>query len=139
MEVEWNPSGLSGFLGVGSRKIVMKPVVLVVEDDAFIRMDAVDIFETAGYRVLEAENADVAIELLEEHPEISLLFTDIEMPGSMDGMKLAAAVADRWPPVRIIVASGRVSPAAGDLPPMAHFLSKPYQPSQIQLALAAFR
>lgn len=117
----------------------MKSVVLVVEDDAFIRMDAVDIFETAGYRVLEAENADVALRLLEAHPEISVLFTDIEMPGSMDGMKLAAAVADRWPPVRIIVASGRVSPAAGELPPLARFLSKPYQPSQIQLALAAFR
>lgn len=125
--------------GVGCRKRIMKQVVLVVEDDAFIRMDAVDIFETAGYRVLEAENADLALMLLETHPEITVLFTDIEMPGSMDGMKLAAAVADRWPPVRIIVASGRVSPAAGELPPLAHFLSKPYQPSQVQRALAAFR
>lgn len=117
----------------------MKPVVLVVEDDAFIRMDAVDIFESAGYEVLEAENADVAISLLERRSDIVVLFTDIEMPGSMDGMKLAAAVADRWPPIRIIIVSGRVSPAAGDLPPLAHFLTKPYQASQVERALAASR
>jgi CheY-like chemotaxis protein len=105
--------------------------ILVVEDEVFIRMDAVDMLRTAGFDILEAANADEAIQMLERHSDIRLIFTDIDMPGSMNGLKLAAAVKDRWPPVRIIATSGHFKVVAGDLPADARFISKPYQPAQI--------
>jgi CheY-like chemotaxis protein len=80
-------------------------VVLIVKDDAFIRLAAADVVREAGYDAFEAANADIAIALLEEHSEIRGVFTDIEMPGSIDGMKLAACIRDRWPPISIIVTS----------------------------------
>jgi CheY-like chemotaxis protein len=73
-------------------------VVLVVEDEPFVRMDAVDIVEEAGFIAAEATNADEAMRILETNPDIRIVFTDIDMPGSMDGIKLAFAVCDRWPP-----------------------------------------
>lgn len=81
--------------------------------------------------MIEARDADEAIRLLEAYPEISIVFTDIEMPGSMNGIKLAACVRDRWPPVEIIVTSGRVSAANITLPPRGVFLPKPYVPEQL--------
>jgi two-component system, response regulator PdtaR len=105
--------------------------ILVVEDEAFIRMDAVEILRAAGFDILEAANADEAIQLLERHADIRLIFTDIDMPGSMNGLKLAAAVRNRWPPVRIIATSGHFKVQAGDLPADARFISKPYKPAQI--------
>ena len=98
-------------------------VVLVVEDEALVRMVAVDALLEAGYLTLEAANADQAICLLEAHPEIRLVFTDVQMPGSMDGVNLAAAVRKRWPPVRIIITSARPKPVVTD---DAVFLPKPY-------------
>jgi len=77
--------------------------VLVVEDEALIRLDFASELETEGFEVFEAANADQAIVLLVAEPSIRVMFTDIDMPGSMDGLKLAAAVHDRWPPVKIIV------------------------------------
>ncbi|HVI80617.1 MAG TPA: response regulator, partial [Candidatus Acidoferrum sp.] len=82
--------------------------VLVVEDEAFIRMDVVDVLRAAGFEVLEATNAEEAIQMLECNSDVRLVFTDIDMPGSMNGLKLAAAVRNRWPPVRIIATSGHV-------------------------------
>ena len=73
--------------------------ILVVEDETFVRMDAVEMLRTAGFDVLEAVNAKEAIQMLERNSDIRLIFTDIDMPGSMNGLKLAAAVRDRWPPV----------------------------------------
>lgn len=105
--------------------------VLVVEDEIFIRMDVVDTLLGAGFEVLEANDADEAIQLLEVDLTIRLIFTDIDMPGSMNGLKLAAAVRDRWPPVKIIATSGRFKIQAGDLPAGALFLPKPCQPAQI--------
>jgi CheY-like chemotaxis protein len=84
-----------------------KLAVLIVEDDALISALAVDIVEDAGYRPLEASNADEAVALLESRTDIAVLFTDINMPGSMDGLKLAHAVRGRWPPVKIIMVSGQ--------------------------------
>ncbi|WP_342778220.1 response regulator [Mesorhizobium norvegicum] len=81
--------------------------VLVVEDEPLIRMDIVDFLLGEGFEVLEAANADEAIDLLEANAQIQIMFTDIDMPGSMDGIKLAAAVRDRWPPVRIVATSGQ--------------------------------
>ena len=107
------------------------PVVLVVEDEILVRMSIVDSIESAGFTVFQAGNADQAIKLLEAHPEIALLFTDIDMPGSMDGLKLAAAVRNRWPPVKIIITSGHVKIRKEDMPVDGQFFSKPYDPSKV--------
>ncbi|KQQ90253.1 response regulator [Aureimonas sp. Leaf324] len=109
--------------------------VLVVEDDALVRFGAVDLCEEAGFTTYEARNAEQAIRLLERHSEIRVLFTDVEMPGSMDGLKLARAVRDRWPPVSIIVTSGRMQVGKEDLPENGLFFSKPYPPRGIIKAL----
>jgi len=105
--------------------------VLVVDDEVLIRMMIVDAVEDAGFRVLEASNADEAIELLEDHPEIRIVFTDVNMPGTMDGLRLAAAVRGRWPPVEIIVASGKRVVPVGELPPRGIFFSKPYDINRV--------
>lgn len=97
--------------------ISQKPVVLVVEDDAMIRIGALDLVESAGCVAVEAKDADEAIRILESRPDILLVFTDIDMPGSMDGMKLSHYVRNRWPPIHIIVASGKaISPRATSPP-----------------------
>lgn len=115
---------------------VTSPVrVLIVEDETFIRMDVADMLRAAGFDILEARDADEAIQLLERNSDIRLIFTDIDMPGSMNGLKLAAAVRDRWPPVRIIATSGHCKIQAGDLPVDARFIPKPYQPVQIVSAI----
>lgn len=109
--------------------------VLVVEDEALIRMNVVEILSEAGFDVVEATNADDAIRLLEQDSNIRLIFTDIDMPGEMNGLKLAAAVRDRWPPVRIIATSGHFKVQAGDLPEDARFFLKPYQSDQVIKAI----
>jgi CheY-like chemotaxis protein len=79
-----------------------RPVVLIVEDKFLLRMDAVDMIAAAGFEVVdEAANADEAIKILEARRDITVVFTDIQMPGSMDGLKLARAVRGRWPPIKI--------------------------------------
>jgi CheY-like chemotaxis protein len=113
------------------------PVVLVVEDEPFIRMQAVVIIEKAGYNVVEACHADEAIAILEMREDIRVVVTDIEMPGSMDGIKLARAIRDRWPPVELIVTSGRHRVRADELPPRAKFLPKPYTPDVLITAIRA--
>lgn len=106
-------------------------VVLVVEDDPLLRMNAVDMIEDAGFEALEAPDADVAISVLEARTDIRLIFTDIDMPGSMDGLALAHAVADRWPPVRIIATSGHFKVSETDLPTGGKFIPKPYRQHQL--------
>jgi CheY-like chemotaxis protein len=107
------------------------PVVLVVEDEMLLRMDAVDMIAAAGFEVVEAGDADQAIEILEARRDITVIFTDIQMPGSMDGLKLARAVRGRWPPIKIIATSGRALISETDLPEGGRFLPKPYSPGQI--------
>lgn len=113
-----------------------KPVVLVVEDEPLLRMNAVDIVEEAGFTVIEASNADDAIAILESRDDIRVVFTDIQIPGSMDGLKLAHAVRGRWPPIRIIATSGRVKVSGDDLPDGGRFLGKPYTSSEVARLLA---
>lgn len=105
---------------------LQKIAVLVVEDEPLILLDVSSQLEDAGFLVYQAANADVAVDLMNRHPEIRLLFTDIDMPGSMDGLKLAAAVRDRWPPVKIIVTSGARTVEITDMPDGSVFFSKPY-------------
>ncbi len=104
-------------------------VVLVVEDDVFERMGASGMFLDAGYRVLEAGNADEALQFFETDAGISLLFTDVSMPGLMSGADLARHVAARWPGVGIILTSGR--PRPDKLPPSMRFHEKPYAPAAV--------
>lgn len=112
--------------------------VLVVEDDPLVLMSAVDVIEEAGYRVYQASDANTAIRLLEAHDDIHIVFTDIEMPGSMDGMKLAACIRDRWPPVSIIITSGRILASDVALPAGGIFLAKPYGAQELTDRLKAF-
>ena len=102
--------------------------ILIVEDEAFIRHDLSDFFEDAGFRVFEAENADDAIDILESNAAISVVLTDIQMPGSIDGIKLAHHVRNRYPPTLLVIASGAVRPAPADLPKDAMFIPKPFDP-----------
>lgn len=109
--------------------------VLVVEDEAIIRVDLANELEDAGYEVIEAESADEAIKLLTLVPRIRLMITDVDMPGSMDGLKLAAAVRERWPPVSIIVVSGHRNVELTNLPAGSAFFSKPYRlPTMLRTA-----
>jgi CheY-like chemotaxis protein len=112
-----------------------QPVVLIVEDETLIRIHAVDMVRFAGFDVLEAQNADEAISILEDRPDITVVFTDVQMPGSMDGMKLAAAIRGRWPPIKIMATSGRARLNEDDFPPGSRLLHKPYSADQIVGAL----
>jgi CheY-like chemotaxis protein len=112
-------------------------VVLVVEDEAVVRLDAIETLREAGFHVIEAANADEAISILETHPDIRVVVTDIQMPGSMDGLKLAATIRDRWPPIALIVTSGRVSVQQRDLPERGRFLPKPYSGPRLVEAIQA--
>lgn len=109
-----------------------KGLILVVDDEALVRMGAVDVAEEAGFGVVEASDADEAIRILESRDDVVLIVTDIDMPaGSMNGLCLAAAVSRRWPPIQIIVVSGQYRLNETDLPSGGVFLSKPYQPEQL--------
>jgi len=116
---------------------VEMPVVLVVEDETLIRELVAEELEVAGYTVVIANDADQAIAILEARQDIRLVFTDINMPGSMDGLKLAAAVRDRWPPVHIIIiTSGKIRPL--EIPANAHFIPKPYVGENVVAAMRTF-
>ena len=114
-----------------------KSNVLVVEDEMVLRMRAVDIVEDAGFAAVQAVNADQAIAILEARSDISLLFTDIQMPGSMDGLKLAHAVHDRWPAIKIILVSGQVNPTDAEKPTDSRFFGKPLAVEEMIVHLQA--
>ena len=115
--------------------VAKRPVVLVVEDEFLLRMNAIEMIEEAGFEVVEACNADDAIAILESRSDIRVVFTDIQMPGSMDGLKLAASVRNRWPPIKIIATSGFSVIREGDLPKGGVFLPKPYTSKRISATL----
>ena len=99
-------------------------------------LDIITHLEDEGFEVYEAPNADIAIDILKAHPDIKVIFTDIDMPGTMDGLKLAAAVRDRWPPVKIVVTSGRHIISTAEMPDGSIFFKKPYDHAKVA---AAFR
>lgn len=113
-----------------------KTVILVVEDSTIIRMGAVDLVRSAGYEALEAPDADEAIRILESRCDIALVFTDVQMPGTMDGIKLSHYIRNRWPPVKLIVASGNAILQESNLPTGSRFFSKPYNDHLIADAIA---
>lgn len=110
-------------------------LILVVEDEPLVRWTAVEILAAAGYDVIEAENAEQALATLKAHRGVSLLFTDVDMPGDMDGLQLAEFVHARWPDVQLVVTSGRNLPRA--VPDHGAFLPKPYSPAGLEGAVRA--
>jgi CheY-like chemotaxis protein len=108
-----------------------RQIVLVVDDEIFLRMLAIEILEAEGFDTLEAQHAEEAIAILEERTDVHLIFTDVNMPGTMDGLKLAHYVRDRWPPVKILATSGLNHYSRGDLPEGSNFLPKPYSAAQL--------
>ncbi len=120
---------------MASYKQPSKPAVLVVEDEPLLLMMALDLVEDAGYEAVLARNADEALDILQARTDIRIVFTDIDMPGSMNGMRLAAMVRDRWPPIEIIIVSGHVTVTENELPPRSVFYSKPYDTSKVTAQL----
>jgi len=112
-------------------KVLEKIRILVVESEAIIRMGTVDMLQDAGYAVLEAPNADAAIQMLENGSDIHVVFTDIKMPGTLCGLKLLRAIRGRWPPIHLIVASGLSAPTEAEFPAKARFIQKPYAPEDV--------
>lgn len=110
-------------------------VVLVVEDEVLVRMNAESIVEEAGFCSVGAANADEAIAILEKRADIVVVFSDIQMPGSIDGQRLALLVRDRWPPIGILLTSGFGKQLPQGLAERAHFLPKPYTNRDVTAAL----
>ncbi len=116
----------------------IRPVVLVVEDEPLLRIDAVDIIEDAGFEVVEAGNAREALDILNSRSDIRIVFTDVSMPGSLDGLRLALAIRERWPPIDLIITSGQVVPGAHEIPPRGRFIAKPFEPEHLVATLRSF-
>ena len=111
---------------MNSPSIPLQPVVLLVEDEFLVRMAAADALMDAGFEVIETANAQAAQEVLARRTDIQVLFTDVRMPGPMDGLELATLVRRQWPHVVIVVTSGHLKPESGSLPDKAVFIPKPY-------------
>ena len=108
-----------------------KAAILVVEDEMLIRIWAADLLEDNGFSVLEAKDADAALIVLESRPDVKLLFTDVQMPGSLNGMELAQEVHARWPHVLLVITSGRERPSRAEIPDDGRFVPKPYNAEQL--------
>ena len=113
-----------GFRSMGE---AAKPVILVVEDEALLRLYAADLLEEHGFSVIEAGSADVALQVLETRDDVRLLFTDVQMPGAYDGMDLARQVHQRWPNILLVITSGRKRPTEAEIPDDGRFVPKPYK------------
>ena len=111
------------------------PIVLVVEDETLIRVAALAIVEESGFEAIGAGSADEAIRALEAHSDIRAVFTDVQLPGQMDGVKLARLIRDRWPAMAVLVTSGKTRPVESELPNGARFVPKPYLAFQIETIL----
>lgn len=116
-----------------------RALVLIVEDEPLVRLNAAEMIEDAGYGTLQAASADQALVLLETVPRIRAVFTDINLGcSSMNGIALAVVIHDRWPPVELILTSGHFHSGEAELPPRSHFLAKPYSGRQLGGALDSF-
>ena len=113
-------------------------IILIVEDELLLSMDISEALEDAGYAVIAVANADEAIKVLESRDNVRTIFTDIDLPGSMDGLKLAAAVRDRWPPIHIIVTTGMRAPHRDEIPTNSMFIAKPYRNAEVLEAVRSF-
>ena len=113
-------------------------VILIVEDEPIQRMQLVDLVAEAGFEAIEATDADIAVDILETRFDIRVVVTDIDMPGSMNGMRLAATVRSRWPPIEIILMTAGLAPDPATLPARSVFFSKPLRSRDVIATLQAF-
>jgi len=116
---------------MGQFKEPDRKAVLVVEDEPLLRMMALEMVEDGGFDAVEARDADEAIAILEARTDITIVFTDVDMPGSMNGLKLAAAIRDRWPPIEIVITSGHFRLDDSVIPARTVFFPKPYNHEQV--------
>lgn len=108
-----------------------QPLVLVVEDEPLVRMVAAEGLNDAGFEVIEAASADDALRILDERDDVGVVFTDVDMPGAVDGVELARLVHERWPELRIVITSGQSKLSSADIPDEGRFVPKPYMPTQV--------
>lgn len=116
---------------MGQSKPIGSDTILIVEDEAIVRFELIDLFEEEGYRVFAAADADEAIAILGKHGEVRVVLTDVEMPGSMDGLKLARYIRRRFPPTLLLIASGHRGITPDDLPEHSAFFTKPFDPAAL--------
>jgi two-component system, response regulator PdtaR len=114
-----------------------RPLILVVEDEPLVRDLNLDILQEAGFRIIEAADADQAFEILKHRPDVRVILTDVDMPGSINGFEFARLVAQGWPEVKLLVVSGKMRPEPGDLPEGSIFLAKPYRPDALVAELSS--
>jgi two-component system, response regulator PdtaR len=126
---------LAGAMGVGQKWLSVHqtplPFVLVAEDEELVRLYAADLLTEAGYKVIDVARAEAALEAMAEEPNIRVLFTDIQMPGMLDGIQLARRVHEKWPEVLLLITSGGRQPAKAEIADHGHFIAKPYLPSDV--------
>ena len=115
-----------------------RPIILLIEDEPLQRIFLSDLIEEAGFEVIEVGSAEQGVAVLEARTDIRIVFADLDMPRSIDGLRIAAAIRDRWPPIEIILTSGRTSPAMEMIPARSCFVAKPYVTSQIVSAIQSF-
>ena len=113
------------------------PVVLVAEDEELVRLYAADLLTEAGYKVIDVASAEAALEAMAEQPNIRVLFTDIQMPGKLDGIQLARRVHQQWPEVLLLITSGGRQPATAEIADHGHFIAKPYLPTDVLKEIVA--
>lgn len=113
----------------------MKPLVLIVEDEALVRIIAASMLQDAGFDTLEADTAEEALHLLEEHDQVRVLFSDVQLPGGVDGLSLARTVHDRWPDIGLLLTSGGVNVRQSQIPDDGRFLPKPYDVGEMVKAV----
>jgi two-component system, response regulator PdtaR len=111
---------------MNGHSIPSRPVVLLVEDELFVRMATADALTDASFDVIETAHAQAALEILQHRDDIRVLFTDVKMPGPMDGLALADIVRNRWPHILVVVTSGHLEASSVLLPDDAVFIAKPY-------------
>jgi CheY-like chemotaxis protein len=121
----------AGCVGMTRFSYPSRPLILVVEDEPLVRDLNLDILQEAGFRLIDASDADEAFEILKRRPDVEVVLTDVDMPGSMNGFEFARLVAQGWPDVKILVISGKMRPEPGDLPEGSAFMAKPYRPNEL--------
>lgn len=115
-----------------------KRVVLVIEDEPVLRIEISDLLEENGFEVVEVTSVENAIQILETRLDIRIVYMDLDMPKGVDGVKFAAAIRDRWPPIEIILTASKVDGACIQLPVRAKFFAKPINPTRVMETVRTF-
>lgn len=126
-----NIGGSGGFATMTQTPPADSPTILVTDDNEILRLNACELLESHGFTVVQADNAEEALNVLETRKDVRLLFTDIQMPPGLDGLALAREVHQRWPKILLVITSGQISPARADIADHGRFLQKPYRSADL--------